>query len=281
MDGYERNQLKACTSSGTLGTKSVVYRDDKTLERFAGSVSYGISQFLGRDHSRRRAFVLGPNAVEAGDLWFSYVLSLVEIVYKTDFYGSAGRVDFVRLYGELKGENYYQPILVGPPSLIVDFVKFLKRSNLELDLGVKEAYIITAGGWKNRVAEQISSLVFRGECSSFFSLDPSRIRDSFNMVELNSVMFECEHHRMHVPPWLRVEAVDPITMAATGDEGVLAFLDPTAVSYPSFILSEDLGTLAQGICPCGIDGEWLSFNRRVKANEQRGCATKMSLFDET
>jgi long-chain-fatty-acid---luciferin-component ligase len=281
FDGLDVSGLKACTSSGTLGTKSVVHRDDRTLERFVGSVGYGIGHLLGRDHDRRRAFVLSPPPADAGDLWFSYVLSLVDVFYQTGFYGAGGKIDFSRLWTDLQSESFYQPLVVGPPSLIVDFMAFLKRSGLTLDLGGKDAFIVTAGGWKNRASEQISPPAFRAQCACAFGLSPERVRDSFNMVELNSVMFECEHHRMHVPPWLRVEVLDPITMREVEGEGILAFLDPTAGSYPGHVLSEDVGRIERGLCPCGIDGPRLTFLRRVKANEQRGCATKMSLFDAT
>lgn len=271
-------RAKACTSSGTLGTKSIVFRDDETLERFVGTVAYGIEQFLG-SHDRRRAFVIGPSAEEAGDLWFSYVLSLVDVLYQTDFYVREGKADFGCLYEDLAAEDFYQPILVGPPALVADFLAYLERRRLSLDLGTKEGMLVTAGGWKDRAQEQIPQASFRSACAAALNLPDQSIRDSFNMVELNTVLFECAHHRMHLPPWLRVNAVDPGTMVRTDGEGVLCFLDPTPTSYPGAILSEDVGEVVDAPCPCGVESPSLIFRRRIKSNEQRGCGLKMSGFD--
>lgn len=271
--------FKECVSSGTLGSRSVVLRDDRTLERFVGTVSYGIDHFLGDDHDRRRAFVLGPSAEEAGDIWFSYVLSLVEVVYQTDFFSRDGTIDFGGLYRELAEEKFYQPILVGPPALISDFISYLDRNRLRLSLGGKDALIITAGGWKNRQAEQIDRIAFRSLCARSFDIPTRSVRDSFNMVELNTVLFECEHHRMHVPPWLTALAIDPSTMVATSGVGALAFIDPSAVSYPGAIFSEDVGLVGRDPCPCGLESDYVVFERRVRSNEQRGCALKLSQYD--
>ena len=83
---------KLCTSSGTGGTKSLVPRDGQTLERYVGGVLHGIREFLG-DRERRRALVLGPPPHEVGDLWFTYSLSLAEVLNETAYFVAGGRLD--------------------------------------------------------------------------------------------------------------------------------------------------------------------------------------------
>ena len=86
MTGPLDGQLRRCTSSGTQGGRSVVNRDRRTLERFLGSVSSTL-EILDLDAERpTRFYVLGPDTVEAADLWFSYVLSIVDLIHPAEFY---------------------------------------------------------------------------------------------------------------------------------------------------------------------------------------------------
>ena len=105
-------------------------------------------------------------------------------------------------------------------------------------------------------------------------------RDVFNMVELNSLIFECEHGHKHIPPWLYVDARSAATLApvATGEPGLLAYLDPTPLSYPGFVLSDDVGAVCSLRCPCGIDGAVLQLQRRLSSIEERGCGMKMNRY---
>ena len=77
--------VRRCTSSGTMGTKSVVPRDSRTLERFVGSIASGLREFIGH-HELQHAYILGPPAEEVGDLWFSYSLSLAELFNDADYF---------------------------------------------------------------------------------------------------------------------------------------------------------------------------------------------------
>jgi long-chain-fatty-acid---luciferin-component ligase len=103
------------------------------------------------------------------------------------------------------------------------------------------------------------------------------------MVELNTVLFECDRHRLHIPPWLHVSARDPGTLDAlpSGQTGVLAWLDPTAASYPAFLLSDDFGVVNDSACACGRSGESVAIVRRVRKVEARGCALKLDRAAQT
>jgi long-chain-fatty-acid---luciferin-component ligase len=139
--------------------------------------------------------------------------------------------------------------------------------------------VITAGGWKRATGsvvprDELTDLVV----SAFALPEGGQVRDCFNMVELNSVLFECEHQVKHVPPWLRVTARDPGTLEVlpSGAQGTLAFLDALPTSYPGFLLSDDFGTVRYGVaCPCGRTSDVLDVTRRIQTVEARGCALKM------
>ncbi len=272
--------VKECTSSGTQGTRSIVPRDRRTLERFIGTVLHGLHEFHGHTELRR-ALVLGPPAEEAGDLWFAYVLTLMELVYDTRFFMHDEHLESEELHAEIVGlQADEQPTLVGAPALLVDHLTWMCERGLRIALDPETAYVVTAGGWKRRGDESVSRPELAELVSDRLGLPPSRIRDVFNMVELNSVLFECETGAKHVPPWLAVIALRPADMSVAdpGEEGILTFLDPTATSYPGFICSDDFGSVRAGGCACGRLGEILELTRRMTTVEERGCGLKLERY---
>ena len=77
------------------------------------------------------------------------------------------------------------------------------------------------------------------------------------------------------PPIAR--AANSSEILPNGTEGVLAFLDASASSYPNFVLSEDFGVVDEGRCGCGRYGQRLTITRRINRIESRGCALKMAI----
>lgn len=272
--------VKLCTSSGTSGTKSIVPRDSSTLERYVGGVLHGIRDFL-EDRERRRALVLGPPPHEVGDLWFTYSLSLAEVLNDTEYFVSDGRLDSAALYHALSTlEPGIQPVLIGPPSLLWDFLAWLSQQRLTLDLAAREAFLLTAGGWKLRVDESVDRDTFNCRIGEQLGLPAERLRDLFNMVELNTVIFECERQQKHIPPWLHVSArrASDLEAVEEGETGILGYLDPTALSYPAFILSDDLGSVSRKTCACGRTSAVLTIARRLRSIEERGCGLRMRTY---
>jgi len=52
----------------------------------------------------------------------------------------------------------------------------------------------------------------------------------------------------------------------------MSYLDASATSYPSFIVTDDVGEVHEGACPCGRSGTTLQIQRRLVSVAQRGCA---------
>ncbi len=273
-------EARVCVSSGTQGSRSRIVRDRRTLERFVGSVEQG-GRLLGVDTEKPgQIFVLGPDTAEAGDLWFSYVLSIVDLLLPTSFHVRDGVFRLDELLESLDGRAPgVRPIVLGPPFLVRELAEAVKDRYGTLDLGSDDGLVITAGGWKRAAGsvvprDELTDLVV----SAFALSEGGQVRDCFNMVELNSVLFECEHQVKHVPPWLRVTARDPGTLEVlpSGAQGTLAFLDALPTSYPGFLLSDDFGTVRYGVaCPCGRTSDVLDVTRRIQTVEARGCALKM------
>jgi long-chain-fatty-acid---luciferin-component ligase len=280
LGSADNGWTRRCLSSGTNGSHSVIPRDERTLERFVGSVLHGLREFHGHT-SLRRAFVLGPSADEAGDIWFSYVLTLVNLLYDTDFFVVGGELRLEALWRELSElPADVEPTIVAPPGLLLDFLSWMQAENRRVDLGSRGAFVVTAGGWKRRQADAVERGDLEALIDARLGIDRAHVRDAFNMVELNTVLFECEAARKHVPPWLLVRArrAADLSVAPAGEVGVLSYLDPTPLSYPGFVLSDDLGSVDDSQCPCGRYGDTVVLSRRLNTIEDRGCGLTLDRY---
>ncbi|BDS11582.1 LuxE/PaaK family acyltransferase [Aureispira anguillae] len=269
------------TSSGTKGTVSQVPRDNTTLMRFFASVAAGVQEVFEIPQSNLDLYCLSPKLEEIKHLWISYVITGVSLYFPSKFYVSNDEFKVEQLVSDLRkvdqDKNGKKIVIIGPPALVLDTTKELaKTGNLNL---LDRCLIVTMGGWKSRQGD----IVERKELTqriveAFGLLNEEYVRDVYNMVELNTVIFECKHHKKHCPPWLYARARNPqnLTVQASGELGILSFADPTAVSYPGFVLSDDFGVVHEQVkCTCGIVSDIIEIKRRVNKLESRGCALKI------
>jgi long-chain-fatty-acid---luciferin-component ligase len=271
--------VKRCLSSGTSGSHSVVPRDEPTLSRFLGSITASLPALFGLDRTgRHRGIVLGPTTTEAGDLWFSYAIACLGLVVPTEYFETGGTFSAAAAANRVADTlaDGLDVALIGPPARVLEVAR-AAAGGPPLSPG---SLVVTAGGWKSAQARALDPVTFRASVARDLGVaDDHRIRDSYNMVELNSVIHECEAHAKHMPPWVQAQSRDPATNAllAPGELGILAFLDPTATSFPCFILSEDFGIVRDGPCACGRDGQRVEIVRRMNRVESRGCALKLAV----
>jgi long-chain-fatty-acid---luciferin-component ligase len=266
-------------SSGTQGPQSIVPRDRITLERLLGSVQAGTRLIDTWYEGTIELFNLGPAREAAGDIWFTYVMSLVELVHETHHEVLHGQLDAMATAQRIEQSLGRSPRvgLIGPPVLVLELLERLTARGRSVD-AADRLTIITAGGWKRHRGLAIPRQEFEQRCAAAFKLrHRHQVRDAFNQVELNSVFIECSAHHKHVPPWVMACTRNPATLAAQplGELGLMSFLDASANSYPAFIVSDDVGTVEEGECPCGRAGTWISIQRRVEGRGQRGCAIAM------
>jgi long-chain-fatty-acid---luciferin-component ligase len=262
------------TSSGTQGAVSVVPRDDLTLNRFFATAGIGVFEVLGQERSELRWFNIVP--VQAGHLWIAYVMAGVAVFSDGDCYVEDDTFLVERFLTDLAAARDSAVLVVGPPALILDAADAARAAGITLHPG---SMVITIGGWKRATGKMIPRAEFIERVGTAYGLtDGRQVRDTFNMVELNTVIFECAEHTLHVPPWLYLDARDPRTLTPlpSGQTGVLAFLDPTPTSYPGFVISDDFATVYRDVpCGCGRTGDTLRVDRRINRIEGRGCALKL------
>ncbi|WP_054693047.1 LuxE/PaaK family acyltransferase [Syntrophomonas palmitatica] len=271
--------VKKCISSGTQGSISVIERDNTTLERFLGSVQNTSDNVYGTEDAV--ALNLGPGIEEAKDIWFSFVMSVTDVLYPTIDYVKNGVFNMAQLVNDINTfKSCYQDVfLIGAPPMFMEFYRYLNANHIKFDCG-KQLFIVTGGGWKKQEAESINNNDFKDLTERIFpGIERSRIRDNFNAVELNTIIPECECGSKHLPVWADAFVYDLDTFTRSNEAnqtGLLCFLDASPTSYPGFIMTEDLGQIIYiDDCPCGRPGKCIDVIRRVNTIESRGCALKI------
>lgn len=135
--------------------------------------------------------------------------------------------------------------------------------------------VVTLGGRNHYPEEAGEAEVFRDQCHDRLGVRRENVREAYAMAESSLLAVECHVHRKHVPPWCHVSARDPgdvRTEVAPGATGLIAVLDSLNTSYPGFLLSEDVGSVETGPCPCGRTGQVLTVHgRRQGPAQARGA----------
>jgi hypothetical protein len=138
----------------------------------------------------------------------------------------------------------------------------------------KRIDFVHSGGWKklehlSLSREQFDAALTRGLASR------SRVLEFYGLVEQVGVVYPlCSAGFRHVPVWADALVRDPWTLAPLHEsEGQLQLINLLAWGAPYHnVLTEDLGRLVPGECPCGRKGKRFEFTRRMPKAEMRGCA---------
>jgi hypothetical protein len=141
-------------------------------------------------------------------------------------------------------------------------------------LAGKRIHFVHSGGWKKLDAVQVDRQAFDERLLT--GLHPeSRVVDFYGLVEQAGIVYPlCEAGFRHVPAWADVLVRDPWTLdSLTGEPGQLQLMNTLAHGAPYHnVLTEDLGHIVPGGCPCGRLGGRFELLGRVPKAEVRGCA---------
>jgi len=135
--------------------------------------------------------------------------------------------------------------------------------------------VTLGGGWKSFEEERVDPGALRALIEGTLGVPAARVLEAYAMVELNTPLMRCGDGRYHVPPilepWLFDETLLPLPTGADVT-GTFGFMDPTATSFPSFVVTGDEVRLVRGRCPCGLAGRALLGEvRRSPGRDVRGC----------
>jgi hypothetical protein len=134
-------------------------------------------------------------------------------------------------------------------------------------------HFVHSGGWKRLEAQKVDRATFDGALLA--PCGPgSKVVDYYGLVEQVGVVYPlCDAGARHAPRWSMVVVRDPWTGAPTTGDGLLQLMNPLALGAPYHsVLTEDLGRLLPGPCPCGRPGPRFELLGRVPRAEVRGCA---------
>ncbi len=164
-----------------------------------------------------------------------------------------------------------EPLLVLATAFaLVELLDQLGNRRLRAPAG---STLMVTGGFKGRTRE-LDKVTLRETAAELFGIDPARVVGEYGMTELTSQLYEgtlpdgalgAAFDRFVAPPWLRVNAVDPATLAPLpdGELGVARFVDLGNVDSAVAVQTQDL-------VRCHADGVEL-LGRRPGA-PPRGCS---------
>ncbi|WP_369594714.1 LuxE/PaaK family acyltransferase [Lysinibacillus pakistanensis] len=265
-------------STGTSGIPSISRRDAETLNNCLFSIYAMYREMFA--FSRGAGLFLFPSPEEMPEMGMVKVLNMLSGLFdatrclvKRASFKPKEAIETLE-----KWQNIHTRHIIGPPFLIYKLVNYLKTNNIHLKLDQK-TMIINLGGWKRFSGMEIPREQYNKECAEFLGIPEENIRDMYGLVESNILAIECEKHSKHVPPWVHFSLRNPKNLAEEvpqGKRGVLAIFDPTSLSYPGFIQTEDLVYLKkENTCECGRNGQKVVYLSRVAGAEIGCCAINL------
>lgn len=141
-------------------------------------------------------------------------------------------------------------------------------------LAGKTICFVHSGGWKKLEAARVTREAFDERLLSGLSAE-SRVVDFYGLVEQVGVVYPlCEHGFRHTPVWADVIVRDPLELVSLeGEPGQLQLMNVLASGAPYHnVLTEDMGRIVPGACPCGRSGKRFELLGRLPKSEVRGCA---------
>jgi len=265
-------------STGTSGIPSVSRRDSKTVDNALLSLYAMYREFF--KLSSGASLFLMPSTEDIPEMGMIKVLGMISGLTDASWYAVKGnKFKAQEAYDLLeKWSHKHTRHIVGPPFLVYKFIQFLQKNNLKIKLD-KGSYIINLGGWKRFTGEQISRKEYNDLCEEYLGIPTSNVRDTYGLVECNSLAMECTNNQKHISPWVHYSVRDINDLSQEvkpGERGVLAILDPISTSYPTFILTEDLVYLNDtDVCNCGRNGQVVNYISRVRGAEIGCCAINL------
>jgi hypothetical protein len=138
----------------------------------------------------------------------------------------------------------------------------------------KRIHFVHSGGWKKLEAAKVNRQTFENTLLAGLHPD-SHVVDFYGLVEQAGIVYPlCEAGFRHVPVWAEVLVRDSWSLdSLAGEPGQLQLMNTLARGAPYHnVLTEDLGRIVPGSCPCGRSGKRFELLGRVPKAEVRGCA---------
>ena len=263
------------TSGTTVGARGThAFRHTNTYDR--GAVAFGrraLSPHLGE---RFPVLVLGPSPAEVPDSSLTHMLDAFVRAFddvvnpRTRFFVEGDEVNVAAL-DEAVARAFVadRPVfLAGTSFAFVHLIDSLGDDMLPLPRG---SLLMQTGGFKGR-SRVVDAAELRGSLARVFAVPERSVVAEYGMTELSSQGWESTlfspsgvHGTFEIPPWMRIDAVDPSTLARlpSGSRGLARITDLLNVDSAVVVQTADLVT---------VSGSTVALHGRAPGATPRGCS---------
>jgi Acyl-protein synthetase, LuxE len=240
------------------------------------------------DARRMAMLAMHPTADVMPESSLSAMISWSVEEFATGAHLAAATRDKVDVAGAIaflgKCEVRREPVcIMGTTAAFAALFSALDSGGMKLRLA-SGSRMMDTGGAKGQAAPMPPSEVI-ARAGETLGIAPAMVINEYGMTELCSQLYDATSFncagvsdvqaRFKIPPpWLRVTAVDPVTLRPMpdGEIGLLTFFDLANVGSVSAVMTEDLGAVERG--RVRVIG-------RVTGGEVRGCALGIGQFSAT
>ncbi len=263
------------TSLGAEARGEHPLRTTKTYE--LGALAWG-SAMLWPEGLTMDAIVLAPPVEESADSSLGFMLDKFakRVGGAVSFHLRSGVLDVAGVaVAAAEARAAGRPALVLGTSFAFVFLLdgIAGSGRLPADFRLPEgSRVMQTGGFKGR-SREVSPDELRRSIAALFSLPASSVVSEYGMTELSSQLYEGTLSGPPsrgpgfylAPPWLRVTAVDPTTLAplGPGETGILRFVDLANVDSSVAIQTSDLGR---------VTADGVELFGRIPGATPRGCS---------
>ena len=295
------------TTSGTSGSMSYLPKDEKSLLRMgSGIVNLVINagaprilndqpRFKGKtskliNYALNNMYfsVMLPSPDEAST-WFSSAfhgltpyLNMLGVPY--DFHLNNFRFDpekILKTIEERRKENG-MVFNIGFHYVLNELMNYMDAKDISLNWdpdGSNVCVTVIAGGWKKLSGEAVDKEAFKKRIVDHFGVYEPYIVDIYGFGESNTFALDfCTARNMHLGPWVLGATRDPETLEILepGEEGLMSVWDPTTLSFPAFVISDDIVRVESPFeCDCGLMTQTVRYVKRAPKAELRSCGLKI------
>lgn len=286
---FKRMQLKtdvasltfrrSAHSSSTSGLSSSIALDQKSSDLQTESVKKILSDFLGTERKPLLILDSVKSLRRRGELSARVAAAMSLRPLSLDIFFLLNDPEDPK---SMNWEGLRESLLNGDHFLVYGFswMLWLAWGKCEFPAEIKELlqtkkiFFVHSGGWKRLESIKVNHHEFDQEILRHVG-ENSKVVDFYGLVEQMGIIYPlCEHGARHVPVWADVIIRDTYTLKPLAEEpGQIQLLNTLAHGAPYHsVLTEDVGRLIPGDCPCGRKGRRFELIGRVPKAEIRGCA---------
>jgi hypothetical protein len=238
------------TSGTTLGARGTHrMRDVATYD--AAALAFGGAMLAPGNDTVSAVLVVGPSAEEAPDSSLAHMCALFAATFavrqpdERTYFVRSGSLDVPGLRDRVASLHGAGPAIVLATSFAL--VHLLDAIGDELIALPPGSRVMQTGGFKGK-SREVAAAALRDAVSRAFAVDARSVVGEYGMTELSSQFWEApiadagSRHGVYVePPWARVVAVDPESLApvADGDVGIARIEDLANVDSAFAVQTQD------------------------------------------